>query len=72
MLLIMLILAVATAVFAQPRQISLSTQPTETSIRNNSDLGFEASFKVSSLNIREVNTREGMFDELSITGYTHT
>ena len=45
MLLIMLILAVATAVFAQPRQISLSTQPTETSIRNNSDLGFEASFK---------------------------
>lgn len=72
MLMIMLILAIATAVFAQARQISLSTTPSETTIRNNSDLGFEAAFRVSGLTLREVNTREGIFDELSIEGYGYT
>jgi multisubunit Na+/H+ antiporter MnhC subunit len=72
MLLILLVLAIATAVSAQVRQVSLSTQAAETTLINNSDLGFEVAYRVSGLSIREVNTREGAFDELTIEGYTHT
>ena len=41
-------------------------------LKNNSDLGFEVSYRIGQLGLREVNTRQGSYDELSIAGYSFT
>ncbi|HPN41307.1 MAG TPA: C25 family cysteine peptidase, partial [Candidatus Cloacimonadota bacterium] len=71
-LIISVLLSFCLILSAQSRQIDLSTQSNQTLLKNNSDLGFEVSYSINQLSLREVNTRAGSFDELSIAGYTHT
>ena len=71
-LIISVLLSFCLILSAQSRQIDLSTQSNQTLLKNNSDLGFEVNYRIGQLSLREVNTRAGSFDELSIAGYTHT
>ena len=72
LLLLAVILTVALALTAQTRQVELSLNPNQAALRNNSDLGFDVNYSVGELRIMEVQTKEGMFDELSIEGWGFT
>ncbi len=62
----------ACSLSAQSRQLDLSAVPNQMELRNNSDLGFEVFFRVSTLQLRSVTTKGGVFDELSIPDYGFT
>ena len=72
LLLLAVILTVALALTAQTRQVELNLNPNQAALRNNSDLGFDVNYSVGELRIMEVQTKEGMFDELSIEGWGFT
>ena len=69
LLLLAVILTAALALTAQTRQVELSLNPNQALLKNNSDLGFDVNYSVGELKIMEVQTKEGMFDELSIEGW---
>ncbi len=69
LLLLAVILSAAFALSAQSRQVELNHTPNRALLKNNSDLGFEVNYQVGKLNILEVQTRKGTFDELSIEGW---
>ncbi len=71
-LLIAVILASFMALSAQTRQIELSTSANQALLKNNSDLGFDVQYNVGELKLREIQTKEGAFDELSIEGWGFT
>lgn len=62
----------ALALSAQTRQVDLSPSASQALLHNNSDLGFDVHYTVGELQIREVQTKAGMFDELFIEDWTHT
>ena len=69
LLLLAVILTAALALTAQTRQVELSHTPNQALLKNNSDLGFDVNYSVGELKIMEVQTKEGVFDELSIEGW---
>ncbi|MCB5224875.1 MAG: hypothetical protein WCY21_07765, partial [Candidatus Cloacimonadaceae bacterium] len=66
LLLIAAILACIFALSAQSRQIEISSFQNQSRLSNNSDFGFDVSYNVGELKVREIQTKEGLFDELSI------
>lgn len=72
LLLIAAILVCVFALSAQGRQIEVSSSQNQSRLSNNSDFGFDVSYNVGELKIREIQTKEGLFDELSIEGWGHT
>ncbi|NLW18904.1 MAG: hypothetical protein GXY81_04360 [Candidatus Cloacimonetes bacterium] len=66
------ILVCVFALSAQTRQIEVSQSQNQVRLGNNSDFGFDVSYSVGDLKIREVQTKEGLFDELFIEGWGHT
>jgi len=71
-LILVILLSLTFVLSAQSRQINLSTSATQTSLQNNSSMGFEVSYRVSQLEVNQVDTRGGIFEELSIEGYGFT
>ena len=69
LLLLAVMFTAAFALTAQTRQVELSLTPNQAVLKNNSDLGFDVNYSVGELKIMEVQTKEGMFDELSIEGW---
>ncbi len=67
-----LLLSCAAFLAAADRQIFLSGAANQVLLANNGDLGFDVQFKVGELKIREIQTKEGAFDELSIEGWAYT
>ena len=57
---------------SEPRTIALSNVPSTTRLFNNNQYGFEVKFEVGRLDLKEVATKAGTFDELSIEGYNFT
>ncbi len=57
---------------AADRQIFLSGEANQALLTNNGELGFDVQFKVGELKIREIQTKKGTFDELSIEGWAYT
>ena len=57
---------------SESRTITLSNNPSTTRLLSNNQYGFEVKFEVGKLDIKEVSTKAGLFDELSIEGYNFT
>jgi hypothetical protein len=72
MLMSFLLINFLTALPAQARQFEVSDSPDRVSLLSNDRYGFEVKFQIGKLNLREVKTKAGLFDELSIEGYSHT
>jgi len=72
MLIIFSIISLASSLFAQAKQISVSESPNQTNLVNNTQFGFDVEFKVGDFKIEEIKTRGGTFDEISIEGYGHS
>ncbi len=51
------------------RQLQLTAQAEQVSLSSNSDFGFELQITVPALQINEIKTRGGVFDEISLPGY---
>lgn len=66
------LLSIGVGLFAQNRQIELETNSNQLTLTNTSDFGFEASFSLGIIQIREVQTKEGIFDELFVEGWGHS
>ncbi|MDP2172552.1 MAG: C25 family cysteine peptidase [Candidatus Cloacimonadaceae bacterium] len=72
LLLCVIALVVVIMLPAQSRQIDLLGTPNSVALQNNTDLGFEVRYQVGNLTVREINTKKGLFDELSIGSYGYT
>ncbi len=72
LLLIILGMIGVSVLAAAPRQLVVSASPNQTLLAGNDRNGFEVRFRVGELNINEVKTKGGAFDELSIEGYGFT
>ncbi|MFA7028878.1 MAG: C25 family peptidase propeptide domain-containing protein [Candidatus Cloacimonadaceae bacterium] len=56
----------------ESRTITFSNLPTTTRLLNNNQYGFEVKFEIGKLELKEVTTKAGTFDELTIEGYNFT
>lgn len=72
LLLMAIILACVIGLSAQNRRIEISSNENQVRLSNNSDYGFDLSYKLGELGIREVQTSAGFFDELFIEGWGYT
>jgi hypothetical protein len=68
-LLISALIVISGIMSAQDRQVVLSSGPNQALHSNNSDLGFDVHYSVGELKIREIQTKEGPFDDLFIEGW---
>lgn len=57
---------------AQSRDLTLSPDPNHTRLLENGSLAFTSSFRIGQLSISEIQTRGGVFDQLSIEGYGYS
>ncbi|MDX9950448.1 MAG: C25 family cysteine peptidase, partial [Candidatus Syntrophosphaera sp.] len=70
--LVLTLLVISLGLFAQNRQIELESTSNQLILSNNSDYGFDVNFSLGQIQIREVQTKEGLFDELFVEGWGHT
>ncbi|HOV17075.1 MAG TPA: C25 family cysteine peptidase [Candidatus Cloacimonadota bacterium] len=70
LLLIVLVMIGSTAfLVAAPRQITIAGTPTQTTLASNDRYGMEIEFKVGELQLNEIKTKAGTFDEPAIEDY---
>jgi len=72
LVLVLTLLVISLGLFAQNRQIELESSSNQLILSNNSDYGFDVNFSLGHIQIREVQTKEGLFDELFVEGWGHT
>jgi hypothetical protein len=71
-LLLVILVAFVLPLSAADRQIFLSSEGNQANLRNNTDMGFDVQYKVGELKINEIQTKAGLFDEISIDGWGFT
>lgn len=57
---------------ASTRELFLSSNSNNAILRNNNDYGFDVSFAAQKLELKEIQTKSGSFDEISIPGFSHS
>ncbi|MGC9361727.1 MAG: C25 family cysteine peptidase, partial [Candidatus Syntrophosphaera sp.] len=72
LILLAMMLAMTFALNAKERMIDLADADNQALLANNGDFGFDVHFKVGDIGIREVQTRQGAFDEIFVEGWGFT
>lgn len=72
LLLVALSLLIVSGLSAQVRKLSLSAGSNQARITSQSQSGLELQFSLNEINLEEIQTRGGVFDRLSLEGYTHS
>lgn len=72
-ILLLVILSMASLAFASPeRKTTFSSSGNKVQLLNNTDYGFELQFNLQDFSVEEVNTRNGVYDQLSIEGFGYS
>lgn len=69
---LILLLSVASMMFAFSGTIAVSTSPTTAELANNATTGLTVNYTVGNLSYLTVNTSQGNFTEISVDGFAHT
>ena len=71
-ILIIMIFTLCLPLQANTRELLLSSNSNNAILRNSNDYGFDVSFAAQKLELKEIQTKAGSFDEISIPGFSHS
>lgn len=72
MLLIAMLLISTLSFAADARKVSFSSSGNKAELVNNNDFGFELQFKLQDFNLEEIQTKAGVFDQITIDGFGYS